>query len=428
MADLNQVDNAALSSQKSELERRYQGYLSAGLKLDMTRGKPCAEQLDLSSEMLNALGPSDFKSASGVDCRNYGGVDGLPEAKALFAQFLEVSEEEVIVGGNSSLTLMYESVAHACSHGVPGGSAPWRGQGNIKFLCPTPGYDRHFSVCEHQRIEMIAVPTTEQGPDMAVVERLAAQDDSIKGIWVVPKYSNPTGVTLSDAVVERLASMKAAPDFRIFWDNAYTVHHLTSARPSLRNIQSACKDAGNPDRALLFGSTSKISFAGAGVAVMGGSPANMDWMRGHLSMMTIGPDKLNQLRHVRFFKDMAGIEAHMAKHAAIIAPKFDAVDRVLSRELAGLQLATWNKPIGGYFISFDAVAGCASRVVELARKAGVTLTNAGATFPYGKDPNDQNIRIAPSLPSLAEIEEAMGVFAVCVKLATLEQLSRVPSS
>jgi DNA-binding transcriptional MocR family regulator len=315
---------------------------------------------------------------------------------------------------------MHDTVARAMSHGVPGGK-PWGA--SAKFLCPSPGYDRHFSVCEHFGIEMIPVSLDEHGPDMDAVEGLVAKDESIKGIWLVPRFNNPTGHTLADAVVERLAKMKtAAADFRIFWDNAYSVHTLVDDAPNVQNILDACKAAGNPDRPFLFGSTSKISFAGAGIAVMVGSEANMSWMRLHLSMSTIGPDKLNQLRHVRFFKDSAGIFAHMKRHADIIKPKFDAVERILSERLSSLGIATWTKPTGGYFVSFDTPKGCAKRVVELAKDAGVKLTSAGATFPYGKDPNDQNIRIAPTLPSLSEIETAMEVFAVCVKLAALEKL------
>lgn len=412
----------ALKAERDALKRAYDDFARAGLSLDMTRGKPCSEQLDLSLDLLTILTRDDYRSAAGVDARNYGVLDGLPEAKTLFAAFLQVSPSEVIVGGNSSLQLMYETMSSALYHGVPGGGGAWNARGPAKFLCPAPGYDRHFALCEHLGIEMIPVAMHNDGPDMDEVERLAASDDQIKGIWLVPKHGNPTGTTLSSPVVQRLAKLKAAPDFRIFWDNAYAVHHLTDDPPALDDVLASCKAAGNPDRPILFGSTSKISFAGAGVAVMGGSEANMDWMREHLSKMTIGSDKLNQLRHVRFFQNLAGIEAHMKKHAAILRPKFETVDRILGEQLGGLAIASWNEPTGGYFINFDTLEGCASRVVSLAKAAGVKLTAAGATFPYGKDPRDSNIRLAPTLPPLSELEQAMNVFAVCVKLATLEKL------
>jgi DNA-binding transcriptional MocR family regulator len=318
---------------------------------------------------------------------------------------------------------MHDSVARALSHGVPGGDGPWS-RGPVKFLCPAPGYDRHFTVCEHFGIEMITVGMTDEGPDMAEVERLVAADPAIKGIWIVPKYSNPTGVTCSARVVERLARMKtAAKDFRIFWDNAYAHHHLTDSPPQLANLLAACKAAQEPERVLLFGSTSKVSFASAGLAVMAGSEKNIAWMRAHRSKSTIGPDKLTQLRHVRFFKDMDGVRAHMKKHTAILAPKFDAVIRIFERELGGKGLATWTRPLGGYFISLDTHEGLARAVVKMAADAGVKLTEAGATYPHGKDPLDRNIRIAPSLPKLAEIETAMEVVAVCVQRATLQKLA-----
>lgn len=422
MPERSAVNTEALRAEASALESAYQDLKRAQLSLDMTRGKPCSEQLDLSLGLLTILGSDDFRSAAGTDARNYGVLDGLPEAKALFSEFLEVSPSEIIVGGNSSLQLMHQVVSAALHHGVPGGSGAWNETGPAKFLCPAPGYDRHFALCEHLGIEMIAVKNGTDGPDMDEVERLAASDPQIKGIWLVPKHGNPTGVTLSNDVVTRLAKMSAAPDFRILWDNAYAVHHLTDDPPALMNVLSACQSAGVPERPLLFGSTSKISFAGAGVALLGGSTANMDWFRSHLSKMTIGSDKLNQLRHVRFFQSMAGIRGHMRKHAEILRPKFELVDRVLRERLGDLHVASWNQPTGGYFINFDTLDGCASRVVGLAKAAGVKLTAAGATFPYGKDPRDSNIRLAPTLPPLAELEQAMNVFAVCVKLASLEKL------
>jgi len=403
------------TSNREQLDKRYNEIKARGLSLDMTRGKPCGPQLDLSSGLLDCLG-RDFKAADGTDCRNYGVLDGLPEAKKLFAEFLEVTPAEIIVAGNSSLALMHDSVAQAVLRGVPGGSQPWHG---AKFLCPSPGYDRHFAVCEHLGIEMINVRMTEEGPDMDEVERLTSGDESIKGIWCVPKYSNPTGVVFSDAVVDRLARMKAAPDFRVFWDNAYTVHHLTDRPRPLKNLLSACKEAGNADRVLIFGSTSKVSFAGAGVAMMAGSEANVAYTKQNMSLQTIGPDKVNQLRHVRFFRDMAGIEAHMKKHAAILKPKFDAVTAILDREIGDSGAATWTRPAGGYFISVDTKDGCAKAVVKMAAEAGAKLTSAGATFPHGKDPRDRNIRIAPSMPSQAEIEQAMELVAICIQRVAL---------
>lgn len=417
MSNPSQEGLKSLRAEQASLKARYAEFEKQSRSLDMTRGKPCAEQLDLSLGLMTALGPEDYKSRAGEDCRNYGGLDGLAECKELLRPLLGVSASELIVGGNSSLTLMHDTVARAVSHGLPGG-APW-GKGT-KFLCPVPGYDRHFAICAHFGIEMLHVNTNEAGPDMDEVERLVA-DPQVKGMWIVPRFGNPTGHSLSDAVVERLAKMTvAAPDFRIFWDNAYAVHTLVDGAPDVKNILDACKAAGTADRPLLYGSTSKISFAGAGIAVMGGSEANMAWMRGHLGVSTIGPDKLNQLRHVRFFKNFDGLLAHMRRHAEIIKPKFDAVERVLSRELGLLGIASWTRPQGGYFVSFDTPDGCAKRVVQLAQGAGVKLTSAGATFPHGKDPRDRNIRIAPTLPSLGEIETAMEVFAVCVKLAALE--------
>jgi DNA-binding transcriptional MocR family regulator len=401
----------------SDLERRYDSFRQQKLSLDMTRGKPSAEQLDLSTALLTNLGPSDYLAADGTDCRNYGGLDGLPEAKQLFAEFMDVSPREVLLGDNSSLALMHDAVARALSHGVPGGDAPWS-RTAVKFLCPVPGYDRHFSVCEHFGIEMVNVAMTDEGPAMDEVEALVGSDPAIRGIWIVPQYSNPTGVTCSARVVELLARMRtAAPDFRIFWDNAYAHHHLTDSPPQLANLLEACKAADHPDRVLMFGSTSKVTLAGAGIAVFAGSERNIAWMRAHRSKSTIGPDKITQLRHVRFFKNMADITAHMKKHAAILKPKFDAVDRILSRELDGRGLARWTRPLGGYFVSLDVLAGSARAVVKMAADVGVKLTEAGATYPYRKDPLDRNLRIAPSLPTLPEIETAMEGLAVCIQRA-----------
>ncbi len=406
---------------KEDLTRRYREFQSRRINLDMTRGKPCPEQLDLAAPLLEGLGRTGYKTADGTDCRNYGGLDGIPEAKALFAEYMGVAPAELIIGGTSSLTLMHDAMTWAMLFGAAPGSPPWSRQERVAFLCPSPGYDRHFSICEHLGIEMIPVAMEADGPDMDAVERHAAADAGVKGIWCVPKYSNPTGAVYSDAVVERLAALPArAPDFRIFWDNAYAVHHLDGAPARLADVVEACRTSGHPERVLLFGSTSKISFAGSGLAFMAGSPAAMAWARTHLSFQTIGPDKLNQLRHVAFLKSMEGILAHMQKHAAILKPKFDTVFEVLERELGGLALATWTRPAGGYFISLDTPTGCARRVVRMAAEAGVKFTPAGSTFPLGKDPADANIRIAPSFPAVADIRTAVEVLAVCIRLAALE--------
>jgi len=416
------IDYNALKASTPEIERRYAAFKHQKLALDMTRGKPCGEQLDLSNALLTNLAAVDFKAADGTDCRNYGGLDGLPEAKKLFSEFLEVAPSEILIGDNSSLSLMYESVALALSHGVPGGSGPWS-QAKPKFLCPVPGYDRHFAICEHFGIEMINVEMTDGGPDMDRVEALVQSDPAVKGIWIVPKYQNPTGVTCSSAVVERLARMKtAAPDFRIFWDNAYAHHHLGAVGAKLDNLLPLAQAAGNGERVFVYGSTSKVSWAGAGIAMFGASDKNVAWLRGHRSKATIGPDKISQLRHVRLFGDMDGVRAHMHKHAAIFKPKFEAVGRILHDQLGGKGVASWTPPLGGYFVSLDTLDGCARQVVKLAADVGVKLTEAGATYPYGKDPRDRNIRIAPSLPKLPEIEAAMDVLCVCILRASLQKL------
>lgn len=412
-----------LKMRQSELQERYQRFKAEKLKLDMSRGKPCPEQLDLSLGLITCLGEYDYKTIDGIDCRNYGGVEGIREARELLAPILDVDPQDVIVSGNSSLALMYDLIVRALILGVPGGSMPWGKQPKVKFLCPSPGYDRHFAICNQLGIEMITLELGETGPDMDQVERLVAEDESIKGIWCVPKYSNPTGTTYSDEVVDRFAKMKTkAPDFRIFWDNAYAVHHLTERPDRLKNILDACKAAGNPDRVLLFSSTSKISFAGAGLSLMAGSEKNINWIKKQVIIQTIGPDKLNQLRHVRFFKNFAGIEAQMKKQAAIIKPKFDQVFKTLEAELGGKKIADWTKPNGGYFISFNTMEGCAKKVVAMAAEAGVILTGAGATYPYGNDPLDRNIRIAPTFPSILELKKAMEIVAVCVQIASVEKV------
>jgi aspartate/methionine/tyrosine aminotransferase len=425
MTELQKLSPGELGSLRTQLLADYEGYKSRNLKLDMTRGKPASNQLDLANQLSVILDAKDFTSTDGTDVRNYGGLDGLPEMKVLFGEILNAPPKNVVVGGNSSLQIMHDTVVRALLHGVPGGNAPWQTQ-KPKFLCPVPGYDRHFAICQHHGIEMINIEMNDEGPDMATVESLVAKDASIKGIWCVPKYSNPTGVTYSDSVVRRLSRMPAsAPDFRIFWDNAYVVHDLYDTSSPLMNILDACRDAGNENRPLVFGSTSKISFAGAGVAAMASSDANIADCKRHLSIQTIGPDKTCQLRHLRFFKDIVGIRSHMQKHAGIIRPKFEAVSTIFKGQLGGLGIASWTTPRGGYFVSLDTLEGCATRVVRLAEDAGVKLTSAGATYPYGKDPRDRNIRIAPTLPPLQQVELAMQVVAVCVKLASVEKLGSV---
>ena len=364
-------------------------------------------------------------AADGTDCRNYGVLDGIPEAKRLMATLLADEPESVIVLGNASLTAMYDAMVRYLVFGALG-STPWGRLPEVKWLCPVPGYDRHFSICEDLGIEMIPVPLCEDGPDMEEVERLVAADDTIKGIWCVPKYSNPSGITYSDETVRRLAAMEcAAPDFRIFWDNAYAVHHFSddpAEQDIVLDIAEACREAGNPDRYLKFGSTSKITFPGACVAALAASPANIAEIKRHLGVQAIGHDKLNQLRHARFLEEGARLPEHMAAHGALMGPKFELVEKKLAEELAEADIATWTNPRGGYFVSFEGPAGTAHHIVELAKNAGVTMTGAGATWPYGDDPADSNIRIAPSLPPLEELEEAMDVFTCCVKLAALEQL------
>jgi DNA-binding transcriptional MocR family regulator len=406
-----------LRESQTDLAERYEAFQAMKLKLDMTRGKPANEQLDLAKGLLETVTSDDFKALDGTDTRNYGGLEGLPEARALFASYFGVKPAEVLIGGNSSLQLMFDTLLRAHVFGVPGGERPWGREDKVKWLCPAPGYDRHFAITQHLGYELITVPMTGHGPDMDVVERLVA-DPTVKGIWIVPKYGNPTGESVSADNVARLAAMKtAAPDFRIIWDDAYAVHHLSDDVDEVPNILDACQSAGCPNRVLIFGSTSKISHAGAGLSAMAANEANIAWTKTHAGKQTIGPDKVNQLRHVRYFKDMAGIEAHMKKHAAIMKPKFDAVLRVLEEELGGTHLATWTTPKGGYFVSLDTPPGHAKHVVKLAAEAGVKLTEAGATFPYGKDPEDRNIRLAPSYPTLLEIELATRVVATCVKLS-----------
>jgi DNA-binding transcriptional MocR family regulator len=417
------MTNAArIEERRGQLTERFEDFKRRGLKLDMTRGKPSAAQLDLSAGLLSVLGPGDHKAADGTDCRNYGILEGLAEARRLFAPILDVEPDDVLVEGNSSLALMHDTIVQAFLRPLPDARQPWRALPSLKFLCPSPGYDRHFAICEHLGIGMEAIEMRADGPDMDAVEEIVASDPTVKGIWCVPKYSNPTGVTFSDEVVARMARMKsAAPDFRIFWDNAYAIHVLEGRPDPLLNILQACRNAGNPNRPFIFGSTSKVTFAGAGVAMLAASPANLGFLKAGMSIQTIGPDKLNQLRHVRFFPDAAAIHEHMQKHAALLRPKFDAVQEILEKELGGTGVAEWSRPRGGYFVSLDVPDGCAKRVVAMANEAGVKLTAAGATFPFGRDPRDRNIRIAPSLPPLEEIRQAMELLAICVQLAAIEK-------
>ncbi|KNE79779.1 MULTISPECIES: aminotransferase class I/II-fold pyridoxal phosphate-dependent enzyme [Streptomyces] len=402
--------------------KEYAELRARGLSLDLTRGKPSPEQLDLAGDLLSLPGGGDVKAADGTDTRNYGGLLGLPELREIFAGPLQVPAGQLLALGNASLTLMHDNVVQALLSVVPGGERRWADEPRVRFVCPVPGYDRHFGVCERYGIDMVPVPLTGEGPDMDVVEELVASDPTIKGMWCVPKYSNPTGEVYSDETVRRLAAMRtAAPDFRLFWDNAYAVHHLTGERVEILSILDACAEAGNPDRAFVFGSTSKITTAGSGVAFVGSSPANVAWMKERLLKQTIGPDKVNQLRHVRFFRDTDGVTAHMERHRALLEPRFAAVYEVLESELGPLGIAEWTRPKGGYFVSLDVPDGCASEVVRLAKEAGIALTPAGAAFPYGKDPRDREIRLAPSFPSVEEVREAMRAVAVCVRLAAAEQ-------
>jgi DNA-binding transcriptional MocR family regulator len=406
-----------------QLQADYSALQQLGLKLDLTRGKPSSQQLDLSVDLLGLPGESDFLAEDKTDVRNYGGLQGLVEARRLFTTMMGAPLQQIIVGNNASLALMHDVLVFALLKGTCDSSEPWSKQGEIAFLCPVPGYDRHFKICEDYGIRMISVPLLEDGPDMNEVEALVASDPSIKGMWCIPKYSNPTGTVYSDSVVERLAAMKtAANDFRIFWDNAYAVHHLTEEHVSIANILERCAVHGNANRAFVFASTSKITLAGAGLAAFAGSKANVQWMLERMTPRTIGPDKVNQLRHVRFLKTEEGIADLMEKQRQLLAPKFKAVLDVFETELSGLSGVTWTKPKGGYFICLEVPAGCAKRVVTLARDAGVVLTPAGATHPYGNDPEDRTIRIAPSFPRLAEVQEAAKAVALCVQLVVAERI------
>lgn len=424
MKAYQEMSREELQALRDRLEKEFEEAKAKGLKLDMSRGKPSITQLDMGMSIFDALNAkSDMSSSEGIDVRNYGVLDGLLEAKQMMADIMGVNPENVIVCGNASLTIMYDTVSRSMTHGVMG-STPWCRLDKVKFLCPAPGYDRHFAITEHFGIEMITVPMTPEGPDMDMVEKLVAEDESIKGIWCVPKYSNPQGYSYSDETVRRFANLKpAAEDFRIFWDNAYAVHHLYEDRQDeILEILNECEKAGNPDMVYEFCSTSKISFSGAGVAAMASSKANLEFVKKSMTIQTIGYDKINQLRHVRYFKNIDGIREHMKRHAALMRPKFEAVQAVLEKELYGLGIGTWTKPNGGYFISFDAMEGCAKAIVAKCKEAGVVLTGAGATFPYGKDPRDSNIRIAPSFPTPEEMAVATDLFVLCVKLVSVGKL------
>lgn len=413
-----------LKKLREELLAEYEDAKGKGLKLDMSRGKPAPVQLDLTMDMMETLtSDSDIKAENGFDCRNYGLMDGIPEAKKLIAEMMDVPAENVIVFGNASLPIMFDTVSRSMTKGVMG-SKPWCKLDKVKFLCPAPGYDRHFAITEYFGIEMITVPMLATGPDMDVVEKLVSEDPAVKGIWCVPKYSNPQGISYSDETVRRFAALKpAAEDFRIYWDNAYAVHHLyDDEQDEILEILSECEKAGNPNMVYEFCSTSKISFAGSGIAAMISSRENLDFVKKSMTIQTIGYDKLNQLRHVRYFKNYDGIKAHMKKHAQIMRPKFEAVLATLEEELGCLGVGTWTKPRGGYFISFDAMEGCAKAIVAKCKEAGVVLTGAGATYPYGVDPKDSNIRIAPSYPSAEEMAMATELFVLCVKLVSVEKL------
>ncbi len=424
MKAYKEMTTEELQALRAELHAEYKDYQSRNLELNMARGKPGADQLNLSMGMMDVLSSSDdLTCEDGTDCRNYGVLDGIAEAKQLIGDMMEVPVDNIIIYGNSSLNVMYDTVARAMTHGIMG-STPWGKLDKVKFLCPVPGYDRHFAITEYFGIEMINIPMKADGPDMDMIESLVAEDDAIKGIWCVPKYSNPTGNSYSDQVVRRFARLQpAAKDFRIFWDNAYGIHHLyDDVQDELIEILAECKAAGNPDMVYKFASTSKISFPGSGIAAIATSHNNMEDIKKQLCIQTIGHDKVNQLRHVRFFGDIHGMKEHMRLHANILRPKFEMVLNIFQEELGGLDIGSWIEPKGGYFISFDALPGCAKKIVSRCKKAGVVLTGAGATYPYGKDPEDSNIRIAPSYPPVGDLEIATRLFCLCVKLVSVDQL------
>nr|WP_233265458.1 aminotransferase class I/II-fold pyridoxal phosphate-dependent enzyme [Leifsonia sp. AG29] len=417
---LADLDTAALRAAHADFSAAYDELKAAGLALDITRGKPSAEQLDLSNDLLR-LPDGEYRDAAGTDLRNYGGPNGLPELRAIFAEALGVPVPQLLALGNSSLTVMHDTIVQALLHGVPGGELPWAGR-SIGFLTPVPGYDRHFTILERFGIRMIPVPMNDDGPDIETVASLLAADDSIKGMWCVPVYSNPTGAVYSEEVVRALVSLPAAPDFRLFWDNAYVVHHLSDERPAPIDVLALAAEAGNPDRPLIFASTSKVTFPGSGVAFFGASETNVAWFQHNTAAQSIGPDKINQLRHVRLLRDQEGLAAHMERHRAILEPKFAVVDETFRERLAPWEAGSWNAPKGGYFVSLDVLDGCAKRAVQLAKEAGIAVTPAGATFPYGDDPRDANIRIAPTFPPLDELRAALQGLCTAILLAESEAL------
>ena len=423
MTAFKNMSKEALAETKKNLQAEYDAYKAKNLSLNMARGIPSKAQLELSMGLLDSVNSStDLTGINGADYRNYGILDGIPEAKQLFADLFNVSTDQIIVGGNSSLTLMFDTISSAMAHGLLG-STPWASLPEVKFLCPVPGYDRHFGITEYFGIQMIPVEMDENGPDMDFIENVVANDPYIKGIWCVPKYSNPAGITYSDEVVRRFANLKpAAKDFRIFWDNAYCIHHLFHEDVQLLDILDECQKAGNPNMVYMYFSTSKITFPGAGLAGMASSKENIDAIKKRMIVQSIGPDKINQLRHMKFLKNLDGLLEQMKKHADIIRPKFEAVDKTLTEGFGDSGIATWSKPNGGYFVSLNVEEGCAKRTVQLCKEAGVTLTNAGATYPYGKDPKDSNIRIAPTSPTVEELTEAMKILTVSAKLAAVEKL------
>lgn len=420
--ELKTFDKAQLAAFYETCKEQYAEYQAENLKLDMSRGKPSPKQLDLSRGLLDCISEADLNGQAG-DYRNYGLLDGIPEAKALFAPMLGVETDELFIFGNASLQAMYLTISYAYSHGLLG-NTPWSKLDKVKFLCPVPGYDRHFSITQFFGAEMINIPMNEEGPDMDLVEKLVSEDASIKGIWCVPQYANPTGISYSDEVVRRMAALKpAAPDFRVFWDNAYCIHHLCDNPKTILPILAEAKKYGNENMVYLFASTAKVTYAGAGVAVMAASKENLSDLKKALNVFTISFDKINQMRHVKFFDGkFENVLAHMEKHRALIQPKFDVVVTTLEKELAPLGIGSWVNPQGGYFVSFDAPQGCAKRIVQLCKEAGVVLTGAGATFPYGMDPEDKNIRIAPTYPEVDELQKAMDLFVLCAKLAAAEKL------
>lgn len=424
MKAYQELSKEELLSLKNQLEKEFEDVKGKGLKLDMSRGKPGISQLALSMPMLDVISSaSDMRTVLGNDTRNYGDLDGIGECRRLMADMMSVKKDNVVVCGNSSLNIMYDTVSRSMIKGV-NGATPWSKLDKVKFLCPVPGYDRHFRITEYFGIEMVNVSLKDDGPDMDMVEEYVNNDPAVKGIWCVPKYSNPTGISYSDEVVRRFANLKpAAEDFRIFWDNAYCIHHLYEDRQDeILNILEECEKAGNPDMVYIFASTSKVTFPGSGVSAIASSLKNIDFIESQMTVQTIGHDKINQLRHARYFKGIEGMKEHMKKHAELMRPKFEAVENGLEKALAGLGIGTWTKPNGGYFISFDAMEGCAKAIVAKCKEAGVVLTGAGATYPYGKDPKDSNIRIAPSFPTPEEMSQATDLFVLCVKLVSVEKL------